>query len=256
MRVLLVLTYFILISTNALSEELKSGLRIGLDFAPPGGRNGISVTYDELSTGKHAEINDYNDSIYLAYVGAPSYFFGGLGWNYRIGYNEFKLNTQAYRMTESSSRDGSGITTTRESDLGSEISGRSLYIVPLLFYHFLRDSFVSVILGVGLGINYGEINGNIYITDSFKRENRDEDCYNFLDNNGVDGSLSDVGLYCDLKKADVKGLGEAWSPSILIKAGNLGFEFGWVNANLRENDDIMWNINDGQSLLFYQFNFD
>jgi hypothetical protein len=76
MRVLLVLTYFILISTNALSEELKSGLRIGLDFAPPGGRNGISVTYDELSTGKHAEINYYNDSIYLAYVGAPSYFFG------------------------------------------------------------------------------------------------------------------------------------------------------------------------------------
>jgi len=255
MRVLLVLTYFILISTNALSDELKSGLRIGVDYGTQFGRNGNSVSYDELSTGKRASINNYNDSIYLAYVGAPSYWIGGLGWNFKIGYNEFKLNRQSYLITENSSR-GGRITTTKESDLGTQINGRSLYIVPLLFYHFFRESLVSVVLGVGLGINYGEIDGNIYITDSFKRENRDEDCYNFLDNNGVNGSLNDVGLYCELKEANVKGLGEAWSPSILIKSGNLGFEFGWVNANLRENDDVMWNVNDVQSILFYQFNFD
>ena len=247
MKHLLILFILLTFSFDVWGSELQSGIRVGYDIF-----GGMQVQYYDPSTGKHAEINDWNNPLHISYIAKPNYLYEGFGWFIKIGYSQFKLNTQRFILSENSSPDGGGISMSKRADLGTRMNGKFIYVVPSLFYHFFKDSRISLLLGFGLGISYAEIDGNIYITDSFKIENRDTDCFNYLNNNE---SFNDVSQFCDLRYVNAKGRADAWSPTILIKGENIGFEFGAVSGTLKENKTTWW-VNDAQMVLFYQFNFE
>ncbi|MDA0857782.1 MAG: hypothetical protein O2900_17535 [Proteobacteria bacterium] len=66
---------------------MKSGIRVGYDNF-----GGMQVQFYESSTGKTAEINDWNNPLHLSLIAAPNYLYEGFGWFIKIGFNEFKLN--------------------------------------------------------------------------------------------------------------------------------------------------------------------
>ena len=246
MKQLLILFILLSFTLNVWGSELKSGIRVGYDNF-----GGMQVQFYESSTGKTAEINDWNNPLHLSLIAAPNYLYEGFGWFIKIGFNEFKLNTQRFILDESSSV-GGNVVMNKRGDLGTKMNGKFLYLVPSLYYHFFKNSYISFLFGLGFGISYIEIDGEIYITDSFKPENRDTDCYDYLKSND---SYDQVSSYCDLKYVNTKSQAGAWSPTLLIKGENIGFEFAWVNGGLEENGSTWW-VNDAQMVLFYQFNFE
>ena len=84
-------------------------------------------------------------------------------------------------------------------------------------------------IGLGYGLGYAKIKGDLYITDSYAKSNLDEDCHDYLLNNK---SHENISQYCERVKLEKEGAQVAWSPHFTIQGENIGFEFTWINMNL------------------------
>jgi hypothetical protein len=79
MKHLLILIILLTFSLDVWGSELKSGIRVGYNFA-----SGMQVQFYEKTTGKFAQIDNYqydnlNENLYLSYLTTPNYLYNGLG---------------------------------------------------------------------------------------------------------------------------------------------------------------------------------
>jgi hypothetical protein len=231
------------------SEELLSGFRVGYDNF-----GGSQVQYMDQESSRTAEINDWNNPLYLSGIALPNYITGGLGYSVKYGYKNLNLNKQRFILDESSSP-GGNIMMNKSAELGTKIEGKMAYVMPTIYYHLFKESSISLILGIGMGLAYSELSGKIYITDAFEEEKRDQDCYDYLNNNK---NYQEINQYCETYSVEQNGVSQAWGPQINIQGENFGFEFGWVNTTVKDkvNKNVDWQVNMPVMALYYQFNFD
>ena len=243
------------ISFNTLyAAELVSGLRVGYNnFA------GVDLQYTTpVSDGRvgilHKGWDDLRNNIYLSAVFYPNYWIAGLGWNVRYGLNQFKINQQKMILDESTGRRGNHIWG-KTGDLGTSAEGTMVYAVPTIYYHFFRESYVSALLGAGIGFSYVNAQGDIYLTDSYGRLASNAVCFNYLNNTE---SYEDVANYCEKIEFDRNSIAMATSLYLNIQAGNMGLEFGYVNAGFDKqdsDDNYGTTVSDLVGAIYYQFNF-
>ena len=97
-------------------------------------------------------------------VKTPFYYFSdspsaSLGWFVEYGYSSFEVNKQAV---------GEYL---NEIDMGTSVTGKYLYVVPVLFYNW-GDAYIkngrglSLKLGLGPGLGYLQAKGNIVLTET------------------------------------------------------------------------------------------
>ena len=236
------------------AAELVSGLRVGFDLFA-----GVDLQYTTpVSDGRvgilHKGCCDLRNNIYLSAVSYPNYWFAGLGWNVRYGLNQFRINQQKMILEESTGRRGNHVWG-KTGDLGTSAEGLMAYAVPTIYYHFFRESYVSALLGAGLGVSYVNARGDIYLTDSYGRLASNAGCFNYLKNTE---SYEDVANYCEKREFDRNNIAMATSLYLNIQAGNTGLEFGYVNAGFdqQDSDDTYGTtISDLVGAIYYQFNF-
>jgi hypothetical protein len=150
------------------------GVRIGYDFF----NSGIMGYYEE-ETGRTAQTDNRESAPYITFIAFPNQISGGLYWNVKYGYRSFVKNKQNYELTEDSSRGGNN-SFAKVGDLGIKNSAEIYYFIPSLYYHFLRNSAISLMIGLGYGLGYAKIKGDLYISDSYVKSNLDEDCHDYL----------------------------------------------------------------------------
>ena len=241
-------SFFILSITTINAEELLPGVRIGYDFF----NSGIMGYYEE-ETGRTAQTDNRESAPYITFIAFPNQISGGLYWNVKYGYRSFEKNKQKFDLAEDASRGGNN-SFLKEGDLGTRNSAEIYYFIPSLYYHFFRESAVSLMIGLGYGLGYAKIKGDLYITDSYAKSNLDEDCHDYLLNNK---SHENISQFCERVKLEKEGAQVAWSPHFTIQGENIGFEFTWINMNLDDdNRKAKWDISYSNLALYYQFNFE
>lgn len=245
----------ILICQKSYSDELVPGIRIGYNHF---GDN-IDLQYTQpVSDGRvgilHKGWDDLTKNIYISGVSYPNYWISGLGWNIKYAARKFQVNKQKLVLDEGTERRGNHVWE-KTADLGTSAEGLMIYAVPTVYYHFFRESPISALIGFGLGLVYVNAKGDIYLTDSYGRVPSNATCFNYISNND---SYEDINLYCEKKQINRNNIATATSVYFNIQGGNVGFEFGWVNASFDKqdkDDNYGTTLSDLIGAIYYQINF-
>ena len=194
MRFFLIFLLVSFYASNAYSEELNSGFRVGYDFL--GSVEVDYITKDGAIGKSHSGWYGANlGNIYLSGLFYPNYIIGGFGWGIKYGYKSFKNSRQRFNLDNNTTISSGNKIWYADGDIGSEIEGSMSYVVPSIYYHFFKESDISLIIGFGMGFAYVDAVGSIYITDKFADSDADVSvCKNYLNSNS---SYGDTSAFCE-----------------------------------------------------------
>lgn len=230
-----IVIFLILTCTPAFGEEIVPGIKIGYDHF--GSVQVDYITEDGRLGSSHKGWDNPASNLFLSGVSMPSYIVSGLGYSINYGYKSFDNNRQKFLLDEGTSQ-GSNMVYEKSGDLGSGVKGQMIFIVPTLYYHFFRESSVSIVLGAGIGISHMYGKGDIYLTDKYFESEADiSACQNYLDSNI---EYSNIDNFCEKEEIDVNRFNPVMSPYFNLKIGNFGLEFGYVNTPMSQKNKNWW----------------
>ncbi|MDH5389316.1 MAG: hypothetical protein OEY06_12835 [Gammaproteobacteria bacterium] len=177
LNLLLMIMVFCLYSKVSLSETVTENVTEGFAGILQGYRIdlGLSVKDAQFNVRDNANSNGAGDlailgtmtddaqATLLLSLGSPYTYFNDseFGYYFEFGASSYNMDTQLVSVN--------GIKT--EEKLGTSVSGKYLYLTPVLFFNF-GDKYLklnkhhSLKLGLGAGIGYLEAHGDIIFTNS------------------------------------------------------------------------------------------
>lgn len=129
-------------------------------------------------------------------------YFANSNWGYhiQIDFFQFKIDKQEINIYSSAPA----------RDLGTEMKGSSIYVVPVAFYHFNRQQQKdwNYKAGVGAGFGYLDLQGTFRITDS------SHPLFNSVQNVDVSDIGMAGGVYFSAEKGNHLFVGQNYGPLI------------------------------------------
>jgi hypothetical protein len=159
-RIILITIIGLFYFTGYGEEKYILGLSVANNVVNVGKKSRLSGGENETESGKLISENSIG-----VIIGASSSFNSFMDSNFgyynNIAYESFEVNKQVIPRAEKQ----------KKLDLGTSIDGYTLNVTPIFVYNinFLKSQ--NIYLGVGLGLGYINLDGDIYMTENTEDAN-------------------------------------------------------------------------------------